>query len=609
MSVYNIQQAASVQPALLMQKQVTEPALVGWNRLEPRTRTADFARSLKAEIRDALWMISRQWQVGEFRGDDAGSPVEARILTHEQRVNRYAAAGRQAEEMDDDALPMETSVEREAMPDSLQLKIQISTQFWKLYRHYNAPDAQRQKIKDVYTISLPEDMEEQHRILSNAGSLQLFDQATLKSIDGTKLYADIDSGSFQTWINAFADTELAAADKTTILQAATALHEWYNRVYSVPAANSDDPWNSKSLEYQFNCAAPADGGQTVLVADQYTSGHLDWYSFDIDKTTATLTDKTGAGIDDTDTQQEKLISFIPSGIRFGGMPNARYWQMEDSKTDFGDIDANTTDISKLLIAEFGLTGSDDWFLFPYTMEAGNICEIKGMLVTDTFGDRHLVSAAGKSSDDDWQSWQLYNMSVKGTGGETDNRLVLIPALVKSLESEPLEQVNFIRDEVANMVWAVETKISLPSGDTMNGVEAARELSAYLADGVTPVSTDLDAPVKYTLGTTVPENWIPFLSVHVDGDSRQTQLQRAAMPRTTGEADTYYIIPRTQLLAGSDPYYVYEEEVPRSGTELTKTFQRARWYNGKVITWVGKKVNNGRGQGNSGLRFDAVDPVQ
>ena len=50
-----------------------------WNRLEGRPRTVEFDRALRAEVRDALWMLTRQWQLGEFRGDDAGSPVLAQL--------------------------------------------------------------------------------------------------------------------------------------------------------------------------------------------------------------------------------------------------------------------------------------------------------------------------------------------------------------------------------------------------------------------------------------------------------------------------------------------------------------------------------------------------
>src|SRR5438874_2611511 len=53
------------------------PLVRGWNRLEGRPRSEDFERSLKAEVRDPLWFLTRQWQFGEFEGDDAGSPIDA----------------------------------------------------------------------------------------------------------------------------------------------------------------------------------------------------------------------------------------------------------------------------------------------------------------------------------------------------------------------------------------------------------------------------------------------------------------------------------------------------------------------------------------------------
>ena len=51
------------------------PTITMWNRLEGRPRKDDFDRALKAEIRDPLWMLTKQWQMGEFLGDDAGSPL------------------------------------------------------------------------------------------------------------------------------------------------------------------------------------------------------------------------------------------------------------------------------------------------------------------------------------------------------------------------------------------------------------------------------------------------------------------------------------------------------------------------------------------------------
>src|SRR5260370_16845909 len=55
------------------------PTVTAWNPLEGRPRTANFNRALKAEVHDALWMLTRQWQLAEFKGDDAGSPISPKI--------------------------------------------------------------------------------------------------------------------------------------------------------------------------------------------------------------------------------------------------------------------------------------------------------------------------------------------------------------------------------------------------------------------------------------------------------------------------------------------------------------------------------------------------
>jgi hypothetical protein len=55
-----------------------------------------------------------------------------------------------------------------------------------------------------------------------------------------------------------------------------------------------------------------------------------------------------------------------------------------------------------------------------------------------------------------------------------------------------------------------------------------------------------------------------------------------------------------------PYFVAEEEVPRAGRKVTRAFQRARWIDGATFLWIGRAAPLGRGEGSSGLEFDAVD---
>ena len=51
----------------------------GWDRLESMARTVDLDGGLEARVADPMWKLARQWQVGEFRGDDAAQPAAVRM--------------------------------------------------------------------------------------------------------------------------------------------------------------------------------------------------------------------------------------------------------------------------------------------------------------------------------------------------------------------------------------------------------------------------------------------------------------------------------------------------------------------------------------------------
>jgi len=91
------------------------PAITRWNRLEGRPRTHNFDRALRAEVRDALWMLSRQWQMGEFQGDDAGSPMLARACIDVMTIDRFQAGSKPVEDLPLKE-PLEAKVERRPLP-------------------------------------------------------------------------------------------------------------------------------------------------------------------------------------------------------------------------------------------------------------------------------------------------------------------------------------------------------------------------------------------------------------------------------------------------------------------------------------------------------------
>src|SRR5437667_12051782 len=83
------------------------PTITLWNRFEGRPRRKDFDRALKAEVRDGMFMLARQWQMGEFRGDDAGSPAMAKLQRSVTRLRTYKAANGKVSAFDE-SLPLET---------------------------------------------------------------------------------------------------------------------------------------------------------------------------------------------------------------------------------------------------------------------------------------------------------------------------------------------------------------------------------------------------------------------------------------------------------------------------------------------------------------------
>jgi hypothetical protein len=189
------------------------------------------------------------------------------------------------------------------------------------------------------------------------------------------------------------------------------------------------------------------------------------------------------------------------------------------------------------------------------------------------------------------------------------------AVGRGAEGDPLEDVELVRDEVANMVWAIERTVPSATGRGRPGKDEARETRAYherlVAAGAVPPASRAD--IAYLAMSDVPEHFIPFVPVHVEESVREIQLQRSRMLRII-EGDPLppdKVPPRTTLIReGLDespkrPYFLHEEEVPRAGVRVALSFRRARWTGGEARVWLGVTKHAGRGERSSGLAFDAI----
>lgn len=568
------------------------PSITAYNRLEPNPRNPNFDRSLRAEVRDPLWMLTRQWQFGEFQGEDAATPVTAQILGEHTVMDRVGFPQEQVFRYDEN-IPLEAKVEREKLKPHLFLAVQMGRYFIKLTRSKSL-EGYLGKFLLRYPLNFNIDKNDYE-------GQQLLHATNGKVFDGYKLYEDIittDSGEIQTrfakWVDAAENNDITAADKIKLNESAVTFIEWFQRNYCQPDSVKDSAWLPTQLEYQFALASRMHQHQKALVADQYYEGRLDWFSFDLDsRKRLSLTPEP---VVNDPVITENFVSFIPAPIAFKGMPNPRFWAMEENQTDFGKIDTSTTGLLHLLFAEFGLIYSNDWFMLPYPLLINTMCEIKGIVITDVFGQHVLVRPAGGGPENNWQRWAMFHHTDKNNGGFNTNLFYLPPALTKVLEGEPLEKVNFLRDEMANMVWAVENIVPSQAGKGVNGNEMA--LTDKVPEAFMPVG---EAKIRYVLGTIVPNNWIPFIPVHMEGSDTEIRLQRAKMPASKGALG----ILLTEKLA---PYFINEEEVPRAGVMVQRSFQRARWLNGKTYLWIGRYKEAGKGEGWSNLKFDQIEPI-
>lgn len=590
-----------------------QPAVLNWNRLEGRPRAEDFDRSLRAEIRDPLWMLCRQWQFGEFQGEDAGSATAAKVQVRSARLSGFAAAAQTQAVPYDDRLPLETRVEREAVPLDLMTRARLGRHWLKLLRPVGDFNA---RYLPRFGFLEPAGDHEIAQLHSDRRAWQTFEALKGRSLDGGRLLAAMrfDPDEHAAWLTGAVQN---AATRDKILKAAEAFQSWFERAYSQPEAAEPSAWADSYLEYQFTCTAPSHppgSPTTILAAEEYHHGSLDWYSFDLDSE-RDVQDVTGEGTPPR-PELEEARTYLPTPVEFPGMPNVRWWEFEDRKTDFGSIQPSTSDLATLILAEFGLVFGSDWSLIPYRLRVGTLSEPVGIVVTDVFGVRTLVRATEHATGSAGSQWEMFVLKNR-RGENNDRRLLLPPALGNLQESAPLEKLILTRDEMANMVWGIEQVIPSLAGGGVDGYETATALERYFLEQNPPPPVeriDTGAAIQYRLGTQVSENWIPLIPVHIPGSNREIRLQRAAMPRLSVRPPVP-VEPRGALLRpGLDetpkqPLFIHEEEVLRAGVMVTRTFQRARWWDGRIYTWLGRRKQTGRGQGSSGLEFDEIVPLE
>jgi hypothetical protein len=561
-------------------------SITSWNRLEPRPRAPSLDEPLSARVRDPVWFLTRQWQFGEFQGEDAGSPAFARVAATHVPLTGWRAGDGPVSDLPAWS-PLEPLIEQEAFTPDLSLRVELARTFEDLLAAGALAAAQVRDVIAAFRAGAPlppapaDDSDARRFALVVAG----------RSFDGVAVY----QASRTSPPSLPAGVVLPAGTATAVAAAQSALVGWVQAVYGEIGGDDPPGWRPERLEYAasiFASAPDAGGGGIELQANSSPDGTFEWHAF-------TLTGATvpSDGLDRR-APVAKPWSIIPTPVRFRGMPNARWWDFESGTTDFGDIRPDRQDLARLVVMDFMLVHGNDWFVIPYDMPVGHLGRIDALTVQDVFGGETLIERADRSPMPPLERWSLFEVSAPAAATGIGDFLLLSPTASEvMLHGPPIEDVRFLRDDLATMAWAIEETIEGGAGVARSGHE--RSVARL------PPPDPPPDHLTYRIQTEVPANWIPFVPVTLDPTTGAIALERAGMPDPGGGL----IAPAGRILTPSSlaghAYQVRAEEVSSAGTRITRMVCRARWSDGSTHLWIVRRKSAGQGEASSGLVFDGV----
>ena len=583
-----------------------------YRRFEPRTCRADYSQALSFEAHDPMWMLARQWQFGRFRGNDCGTAVKAKVSLVRYPVKKVSPGEKvlQADGSLSPVDPWEPMVESVAAKETLSVQVDSAVHLMRMIRRRFPSDvanALLDRMMDVYKLTtttardggddgiadLVEAMNSKRTRFASVYEGRVF--------NGTRVYKD----------DYFAKRfgEIVPFDELRPLWKDYA--QWYYLRYHPQDDMKSSYWDGEKLGYGFTMIC----GDRSYVAENYATGRVGWYTFD---------HREGHG---EKLSRSKTFSYIPTPASFPGAPARRLWEYEGRRVSFGNLtNKDVSQLASAVMMEYISLYSNDWMIVPVHTKPGMVIDVKQVEVTDCFGTKQVIRKTPEEHDnkplkvpftDRWSLFGNAHTNAYATPDFTTARGLLVPAsLLRVEESEPIESVQFMRDEMTNMLWGVEEVIDDEVGGTMDGKSLSDKVLSYIDRGDGPaVEADAKAEYTYLVQNRVPVHWIPFIPERVSGVAgREIRFRRGRMPLYDGNRYRY-VRPLTSVLGVRRtsgkvvPRYVNEEEVLRYGTKVILTAQRTRWTGGKSYLWYGYAKRISGYEANSGLMFDELRAIE
>jgi len=434
-------------------------------RIEPSQRAEDLRPGLAARLLDPLWLLGRQWMLGEFDGEDAGTPVSvAYTLAHYPIALLCGSDGKIPV---DGGSPLERHVEAVMDPESgwnVRRRIDAAALLARML-HDDGLDDAAQSLPTDYPLGA-------EGWPADAGLPPRF------AADGEALFEAVRTG--------------AQSDALRKPAADAVIRRWLALVEET-MPGTVGTWHPPRLEYvaELEC----EGLNASLRIRSHRGGGLGWASVDLD------------GVPAAPAAHSDTLQRTPTALRFRGMPQARYWECEDATIDLGAVDAPAAELGRTAMLQMAMVYGNDVFLAPASVPLGSLAGVTSLQVSDTFGDvvgSTTLAPATRSGAVSGRGWALWAPEFNGA---PQPWLFFPPALASPLMGDAVEEALLARDEMANRVWAIAQSLTGDDGRRRAPVPTTPAAAA----------TATDAEYRYRLATDVPAGWSPLvLEVNANG---------------------------------------------------------------------------------------------
>ncbi|MFF7725518.1 hypothetical protein [Streptomyces sp. NPDC008001] len=582
-----------------------------WTRLEPQSCSGDPGPGLAAQLHDPLWTLTRQWQFGEFAGVDAGTPLAVRVdavaapVTQWQPGDWTAEAAAPVRELPPDQ-PLDVLVEREPVHGrpGARARAEAGAALLAALRDAGLDDAAdavllRNPLPTGDTTDSPEWTDVALALAGHAADAH----EVCAALEAEQGETGTGAGSLPDWLRD-AIPQGRRDDAQEIIARWLA---WYRQ--EIEPQTDDSSWVGRHLEYRFSVAVHRTDGDHTLRAPEFGGAEVDWWTFDLDTAGSSASSSESAELPAAEVEFTQRCPATP--LRFSGMPADRFWEFEDEQVDFGSLESDPHDLARLLVAECALVYGCDWLVLPLDVPARSLVTVRSITYRTTFNETHLAWPPPPGTQR--SRCRMFTVSepeavgravTKAEAGtsRTVEGLLVPPPLLSRIEGPAVEEVAFLRDESANLAWAVERVVENTAGEPR-----LRESERY----DTAVTTDdrPEAELNYLLQTSVPDWWIPYLPT--TRGYATSELVRSVLLRfgndAAGDSEGKGVEPQGRLLKEGGNDVIADAEIPREGLRIRRVPTLARRTDGSYDLWTARRVTVGRGEGRSGLAFDSALP--